>query len=54
MTTNVAALLERALSSIATGTDKEPTTLADALHMLVLVNIIARETLAEVEDEKTA
>ena len=54
MTTNVTALLNRALSSIAAYTDKEPTTLADALHMLVLVNIIARETLREVEDESAA
>jgi hypothetical protein len=31
-----------------------PTTLARALSMLDLINIIATETLAEVEDEKPA
>jgi len=46
MTTNPA--LTRALTRIAEYTDKlVPATLPDAKHMLVMINIIARETLSE-------
>ena len=57
MTMDVPAFLKKALKSIAdyTAPSREtPTTLARALSMLDLVNIIATETLTEVEDEKPA